>query len=153
MFDSAMMNEAMNWIRKSLKDEEMQAIALVMAWFEWSLRPELPIRLHAYYAAKRALKGRDLPGIQNRTKFEAYKLRKWVGGTMDGLKDPKPGPVKEAIWNEQWELLWESMNDRERAMADAFIDRVPGIEIAERYGISPGRVAQIRRELMRYLNE
>lgn len=153
MFDAVMASEALRWIKATIRhDEELQAIALVMVWYYWSLKPDVPVRQHAYYASRQVLEGRDLPGVRTGKTRDAYRLRKVVeGGTMQNLPDRKPGPVRIVSQKEQFAKLCDAMTEREQAIADAFLDGLANNEVAQRFGVSPARMTQIRQAMMRHL--
>lgn len=153
MFTTEMMTETQKWIARRLRCPELQAIALVLAWYRWRTRPDVPLRQHAYYAARQALHGRDLPGVDCERGPDAWKLERWQGGEMKHLPDGKPGPVKEAIWAEEWEHFWAELTDRERAIADELIEGKQNQEVAKTFGISAPRVTQIRQAMMDKLRE
>ena len=150
MFDAQMYADAEKWVSKMLRCPDLIAVAIVIVWYRWSMRPDVPLRQHAYYAALQARRGRDLPDVKRPAK-DLWYMGMTQAGSMAGLADGKPGPVKVAEWNEQWERFWQGLDERERDMADLYIDGAKNQDVAERMGISPGRATQIRQKMMEHL--
>jgi DNA-binding CsgD family transcriptional regulator len=66
---------------------------------------------------------------------------------MKGLADRSPGPEKTVMWQEEYAKLLGSLTQQETELARLTIQEgITGVyELAERLGVTPGRVSQIRR--------
>ncbi len=133
---------------------DLRSLALTLAWYYWSIAPDkhhLPASVWARVGVRHALAGRDIPGI--RSKFrDAMKYRETQGAGMEGLADRRPGPMRTVVSAELFDRLWSQMNDREREMAEMYIDGAANQDVAERVGVTPGRATQIRQAMRRYLD-
>jgi hypothetical protein len=156
-FETHVLPVAERYARQRLKDDERVAVALVLAWWIWSNRQEdFPASVYARIAVLRVLRGDDLPGL--RTKGEMMgdpfrRLERWEAGP--GLADRRPGPEKEAMRREEMGILRASLSGRQKEMLEA-VREDEGLgtnALAQMMGVSPGRISQLRRELMERAGE
>lgn len=145
---------AVRYARQVLKaNDELVSIALVLCWFYWSKRPaDYPASHWAQIGVRQAASGRDLPRI-GRTRAKDALSHSVSGCGMGEVMDRKPGPVKLIEDREQAELLFATLSDREREMAEMLIAGIPAGNVARAFNVSPPRVTQIRRELMERLQD
>jgi hypothetical protein len=100
---------------------------------------------------RKVVGGRDLPGVQ------ASKFRdlwdhgnRWQGGDMNQARDRRPGPDRIAEEKEAVENLLNELSGQARRMAQAVMDDPTKgtCALAEELGLSPGRISQLRREIL-----
>ncbi len=136
-----------------LRSEELIAIALVLAWWEWKNATEeqktLPPSVWARVGVRHALEGRDLPGLKrNRGRSVDPLDVAWRCGAMAYVADRSPGPERIAQAKEEWTVFLASLNAKQTAMAVAIMDGITSTgALAAHLGVSEGRVSQIRREM------
>lgn len=132
------------------KCPDQQSMALTFAWHSWfTAEPDkqgLPASVWARLGVMRVRAERDLPGIRSKFRDALHKAQRC--GTMEGLPDRYPGPEQIAMDRERYTVVFNSATDRERALIECFEAGMKGIDVAAMFGISPGRVSQIRREMM-----
>jgi DNA-directed RNA polymerase specialized sigma24 family protein len=132
--------------------DEMVATAVILAWHYWSNRPQDFAASHwARIAVWHTFAGRDLPGCGTGAKDALHRAEQ--GSGMDEVTDRRPGPDKVAEAAELAGRLLESLSPRERQLAELLAGGAKGMDVAEAMHISPGRVSQIRSELMERLTE
>ena len=143
---------AERYARQVLKtNDELVSIALVLCWFYWSRRKEDYSPSHwAQIAVRQAASGRDLPRI-GRTRAKDALSHSISGCGMDEVTERRPGPAKVIEDREQADLLFATLSDRERQMAEMLTAGIPAGNVARAFNVSPPRVTQIRRELMERL--
>jgi hypothetical protein len=135
---------------RSLHNEELEAIALVLAWWAWSHRKqELPPSVWARVGVRHARAGRDLPGIKSKFRDVWDHLEQWQGGSMGQVVDRRPGPAGQAAWKEELAAILAHLSAAQQELAELVQEE--GIlrtdELARRLGKTPGRISQMRREI------
>jgi DNA-binding CsgD family transcriptional regulator len=141
---------AVKYIAKSIRDEELRAIALVLCWWKWiNRKQDFPPRTYARLAVIDALHGRDLPGVvtNNHQPDALDRGRCWQGGGMSQVKDREPGPERLAIWREQIARLYRLATPKQRAVMDLTLQGYSGREIAKALDIDPHTVIELRRQI------
>lgn len=141
---------AVRYIRKSIRDEELQAIALVLCWWRWvNRRQDFEARVYARLAVIDARHGRDLPGVAtNDHQPDALdRGRCCQGGGMGEVKDSAPGPERLAVLREQIDRLYRHATPRQRAVLNMTREGYSGREIATALGIDPHTVIDLRRQV------
>src|SRR5579863_2949483 len=79
-------------------NDELVAIAWVLAWYFWHTGPkDVPASCYARAAVRAALGGRDLPGVQPSKKHDAMDRNVILAGDMTGVRDLSPGPDRRAM--------------------------------------------------------
>ena len=126
--------------------------ALVLGWYYWSRGPqELPPSIWARTAVRAVWAGRDLPGIAARSDALDRAFR---GAAMSEVVDRRPGPLHIAAAKEEYERLLASLSERQRLLVEAVADGTLRTDrLAAALGVSPGRVSQMRREILERLGE
>lgn len=138
------------WAEMRLKTEELQSIALVLAWWLWRSAKDrnLPPTVFARVAVLHALAGRDLPGVRDGCTDVFDKMVQWQGGGMGETMERGPGSVEQLAWREEALALYATLTDGERELWDAVESGVYGTgEIARRMEVSAARVSQLRRQI------
>jgi len=147
MFDAA---EAQRLIQRRLRNnEELQSIALVMAWYLWSIsqKPHLPTGVWAWWGIRKALAGLDLPGIYVHCSDVTRHLTGWQGGDMRSVMDNTPPPDEVVSAREQVEKFRNGLHGRDKELADAFTSGLSNQEVAQLLGVSPATITQRRARL------
>jgi hypothetical protein len=166
-------------LRSADRKEEAVAEMVALAW-AWHLRlaergkdaTRFPTAL-ATFAARAVRSGRRLAGM-DRANDVLSPLAQWRQGfavcklpdssTLDGsplaeaLHDNTQSPVVEQVCFRLDFPAWRaSRTDRDRRVLDDLMLGERTLEVAGKYGLSPGRVSQLRREFLldwrRYLSE
>jgi hypothetical protein len=139
-----------------LRDPELQAIALVLAWYSWKLyqgqgKADLPPSVWARIGVRHALAGRDLPGVKEGKFRDVWDNRiQWQGAGMQKTIDRRAFPADRILAaQEELQALIESTDERGRELIDMIdSERLSTNQIASRMRISPAAVSQRRRKLM-----
>ena len=150
-------------------DLEAEAVALAWVWFDRlhrrGRRPDGLVSAIATFAARAARSGRRVcgqerakdalsPTAQRRHRFAAGPLPdrpgSLAGPLADALRDNAVTPVPDQV---QFRLdfpRWRAgLGRRDRRVADALAAGHRGKEVAGAFGLTAGRVSQVRRELHR----
>jgi hypothetical protein len=138
------------WVELRLKGEELQSLALVLAWWLWRSAADrgLPASVFARTAVLHALAGRDLPGVREGCTDVFDKLTQWQGGGMGETKERGPGALEQVAWREEALAIYATLTDGERELWDAVESGVYSTgEIARRMEVSAARVSQLRRQI------
>lgn len=134
-------------------DEDSVAIALVLAWWYWRVRPQDFAASHWARLAVRAVRnGRDLPRFGRTRECDALSHAVCAAG-MDELTDRKPGPERIVEARELLVRLTATLTDRERLMVEMLTSGEKAVAVSRATGISAGRVTQVRQALMDRLIE
>ena len=144
------------------RDEESQALALVLAWWAWTLHQRqggdvLPPSVWARVGVSRVLAGRDLPGegIGAPATDVWEKLDRWQGAGMGKVIDRRAFPPDRILaGREALEALRAATDDTGRALIEMIGAEMLGTAaIAAQLGITPPAVSQRRRKLMQQAQE
>jgi len=128
-------------------DEERTARAVCIAWndakwFEaehgWCYPPGHWARL----GVRKALSGRDLPGLHPAGRQDALD-HAMQGCGMGEVMDRRPGPEKEAADREMIANWWSALTARERLVLDLLDTGMLKRDIARRIGVTASRLSQI----------
>lgn len=148
-FETVVYPVVLKYARKVLKDEDLQAKSLVLAWWFWRNRKtDFPPTVWARCGVRAARAGRDLPGVTSTRDLWCHWTR-WSGAGMQNVMDKRPGPDKVAQDRELLEQFMRDLSDRDRQLVAAFLDGLPAQEVARRLDRSPSRVTNLRQELHR----
>ncbi len=140
--------------KKRIRDEQRQQDAIGLCWYEYQQTPnckELPAAAFAVYAVLHTLAGRNLPGLKARG--EDAMDHAWHCAAMKDARDPSPGPLRELIWQEEWEILLAKLTPRQKALLEVGHLEMRTMQIARLMGVTSGRVSQVRREIERLTKE
>jgi len=136
-------------------DDDKVTLAGTLAWHAWAAaRPEqkeLPASVWARAAVRKVVSGRDLPGVQASHFRDIWEnAERWEGGDMNLTRDRAPGPERLAEEAEAYARFKAALNEQERKMVEAVEAdlNVGTFDLAELLGRSPGRISQMRRELL-----
>lgn len=133
-----------------LRDEQLVQDAIGLSWFRYRQNPraaEIRAESHAWYAIRQVLSGRRLPGEKARGEDALDHRDTWRGGDLGELRDRRPGPDQIAAMREEWEVLQQNLNERQRQMLRLAQSGMRTKDLAALLGISPARVSQLRREI------
>jgi DNA-binding CsgD family transcriptional regulator len=142
------------YARKVLgNNPELISTATVLGWYYWSQGPqELPASVWARVAVRAVRAGRDLPGVRDSGRDALDGATQ--GGGMGELADRRPGPLRMAIAREEYARLVAGLSPRQRLMVDAVAGGAARTDrLAAELGVTPGRVSQMRREIMAKLKQ
>ncbi len=135
-------------INARVHDEEVAAVALVLAWYYWRRDSgQHEPRHYARFAICHAIAGRDLPGVKDYTDvFD--RLACWGGAGMGQVQDRTPGPDALVSHAEQMARWDARLNPTQRAVIALRLEGLSNGEVARRVGLTPGRTSQIAREVV-----
>lgn len=146
-------------VNKVFADPDLAGIALVLAWYAWerhraSGKPAVEPRLFANFACRQVKAGRDLPGVRGKFRDLWDRADRWGGAGMDNARDPSPGPLERLVAQETLAEVLAGIGPKHRAMAELLMDdgTLGTGDLARLLGVTPGRVSQMRREVMERLD-
>jgi hypothetical protein len=150
MFETTVLPVVERFARKAFRgNDDLVTLAIVLAWWVWRRRKaDFPASVYARSGVRQAMQGRDLPGMQAKCSDCWRKLKRIDGAGMEGLADRRPGPDREAEKREQAERFLAGLSGRKLRMAEMFMDGSPVKEVANELNLSPGRITQMRQEVM-----
>lgn len=134
--------------------EELIADTISAAWeLLQTAPPSATPQSIAWYATKRVKVGRQfserqrsITGPNPRHLEKPPREPGWLPEVVDGSQDPAEVAQVRLDF-----IAWlDMLTDREQAMLTAFLNGESTSDLAARYGISHGRVSQIRRELVQH---
>src|SRR5205085_2555650 len=119
MFEVYVLPVVEKYARRRLgSNDELVAIALVLAWYYWQKADkELPASVWARVAVRAALSGRDLPGVQSSHLPDVWDhLDRWEGGGMGEVRDRRPGPDALAASKEEFRKVYATLTPDQKKM-------------------------------------
>lgn len=144
MFEAMILPVVLSYARLTLRPVQIPE-AVVQAWFAWSTarEPDLPPIVWAMHGVRRVRTGRDLPGMGTGAKDALHRSSQGAG--MDGFRDHRAAtPLNTLIHREELERIREAGGE----VVELLMLGMGTTEVAKAVGVSPGRVSQIRREMM-----
>lgn len=131
--------------------DEQIADVIHEAWIAWQKRPsETPSSL-AHYAVLHVQCGRH---FRQSTRSCEGPTRRWQKRPQRAPCDPLNmlandggDPAEIGGFRIDFVAWFGNLTAREQAFVEAIVSGDTGLELAEKFGLSPGRVSQIRREL------
>ena len=147
-----LMNRTIRWALKLGLDDEQTSRAVCLAWYEASKFEEAhgwtyPASHWARIAVKKALQGRDVPGVQPGKKQDALDFA-LQGCGMGELMDRRPGPEKEAADREMIERWWARLTARERLVLRLLDTGMQKRQVARTLGVVSSRLSQILQRIV-----
>ena len=134
--------------RRRLTDDQT-ADAVSLAWWAFRNRKaNVPVGAYAVWACRQAMYGRALPGTNPSVRDALSRPGLIHAGGAGGLVDRSPGPDQTTADREAWGEWVAQLSARELHIVACVLEGMSGTAIARRLRLSPGRVSQIRRELV-----
>lgn len=139
--------------RKRGWDEDWTCNALTKGWELWATRPQdAPPSLLALNAMREVNRGRGIAGMGTHFR-DIYRKCIKVGDVADDCDvDPAPGPEAIVSMREAFLIWYDNLSDRERVLYEMIGDGAKGIQLAERLGVSAGRITQMRQAMAARFN-
>jgi DNA-binding CsgD family transcriptional regulator len=145
------------------RDDELRAMALVLAWWAWRLHreqdtgEELPPTVWAQAGVRWAAAGRELPGVRVGKFRDVWDyLTRWQGAGMQNVIDRRAFPPDRiAAGREELEAVLAGGGDAtDRELIRLILEESLGTnEIARRLGVTPAAISQRRRKWMERLTQ
>lgn len=158
-FEGDVMPCVLAWADRARLDDDGRADALGWAWQHWLNRPgQYGGWVYARMAVRDARNNKGLPGERRRRKTDRYHHGRFERAGRDLsclLADRAADPADVAEWRDELRAVRGKLGTTARRCIDVWAEDwgVGTHHMAALLGISPGRVSQIRREVLQAVGE